>query len=192
MSSERRGSLLISTERDGRDSERLAVETLGWSGTLIKDITLFGSQVSVLVHVDEEAHAVRQQRDLPPVTDRTSVALWEWPEVTAPPPVIRLSAFMAASSRWQRGMRAVSGFAGFASTVLLLPQDTSPPESCQATAERYGVWVVRIGRSGATVEQQGRIGPVATARPTTVTRWTEELLYAHLIRDGLVEASPAR
>ncbi|NBH06019.1 hypothetical protein [Amycolatopsis sp. SID8362] len=190
MSSERRGGLLIPT--DGESAEELAVQVLGWQGSLVKDITLFGSRVSVLARVDEEAHAFRQQTNTPPITDRASVALWEWPELTAPPSVVALSAVMATGARWQQGMKAVSGFAGFSSTVLLLTQDTPAPTSCLADAERYGVWVVRAGSSDTVVEHQGRVGPVATARPTTVTRWTEELVYARLIEDGLVEASPAR
>ncbi|MGW5715324.1 hypothetical protein ACWEVP_04095 [Amycolatopsis sp. NPDC003865] len=192
MSSERRGGLLISADRDGEALEELAVQVLGWRGSLIKNITLFGSRVSVLAQVDEEAHAFRQRTNTPPVTERASVALWEWPELTAPPSAVTLSAVLATGSRWQQGLKAVSGFAGFSSTVLVLPQDTPAPRSCLADAERYGVWVVRGSSSGAVVEHQGRVGPVATARPTTVTRWTEELVYARLIEDGLVEASPAR
>lgn len=192
MSSERRGGLLIHADRDSEAPEERALHVLGWSGSLVRNITLFGSRVSVLVQIDEEAHAFRQRTNTPPVPDRASVAIWEWPELTAPPSVVALSAVMATGSRWQQGMKVVSGFAGFSSTVLLLTQDTPAPRSCLADAERYGVWVVRAGSSDTLVEYRGRVGPVATARPTTVTRWIEELVYARLIEDGLLEASKAR
>lgn len=192
MSSERRGGLLISASCDHRDLEQLVVDALGWSGALVKDITLFGSSVSVLAHVVHEAHELRQQTNTPPVVDRPAVAMWEWPEFTAPPSAVRITAIMAISARWQSAMKAVSGFAGFSSTVLILPQDAPASSSCVAMAERYGVWVVRTGCSGAVIDHHGRVGPVATSRPTTVTRWTEELVYARLVQDGLIEASPAR
>ncbi len=191
MSSERRGGLLLPSESNCKPPEELAIDALGWQGSLVKDITLFGSRVSVLADIDEEAHSLRQQTCTPPVTDRTSVTLWEWPELTAPPSAVTLSAVMTTSTRWQHGMKAVSAFAGFSSTVLILPRDIPAPESCLTTAERYGVWVVRIDSSEAVVDHQGRLGPVTTSRPTTVTRWTEELVYARLIDDGLIEASPA-
>jgi hypothetical protein len=191
MSSERRGGLLLSTEAADRHPARLAVDGLGWDGALAPSITLFGRQVSVLALVDDEAHAVRLREGLPPVTDRTSVALWEWPELPAPPSVIKLSAIIATGSRWQTAMKAASSFAGFGSTMLVLEQDGAVPQACLTAAERYGVWVVRSRHSGVVVDHRGRVGPVASSRPTTVTRWTEELVYARLIEDGLIEPAPA-
>jgi len=192
MSSERQGGLLFSTERDSHTPEILAVDALGWPGILVKGLTLFGSRVSVLAQLDEAAHALRLRTNTPPVTDRSSVALWEWPELPAPPSAVKLSAVLAAGSRWQQGMKVVSGFAGFSSTVLVLPRDQPTPSPCLVAAERYGVWVVRADSAETVVEHRGRVGPVVTARPTTVTRWTEELVYARLIEDDLIEASPAR
>ncbi len=191
MSSERRGGLLLSTEAADRHPARTVIDDLGWDGVLASNITLFGKQVSVLALVDGEAHALRLRRGMSPVTDRTSVALWEWPELPAPPAVVSLSAVIATGSSWQSGMKAASGFAGFASTVLVLQQDEAAPQACLTAAERYGVWVLRSRCSGAIVDHRGRVGPVASSRPTTVTRWTEELVYARLLEDGLIEPAPA-
>ncbi|MFF1612925.1 hypothetical protein ACFVYA_34590 [Amycolatopsis sp. NPDC058278] len=191
MSSERRGGLLLSTEAADRHPARIAVDGLGWDGVVVPDITLFGRQVSVLALVDGEAHALRLRQGIAPVTDRTTVALWEWPELSAPPSAARLSAVIATGPRWQTGMTAVSGFAGFASTMLLLEQNDAVPRACLTAAERYGVWVLRSGRSGVVVDHRGRMGPVVSSRPTTVTRWTEELVYARILEDGLIAPAPA-
>ncbi|WP_370968618.1 hypothetical protein [Amycolatopsis sp. cg9] len=170
----------------------LAAEALDLTGALVDDITLFGRRVSIIAHVDEQAHEHRREAGFQPVIDRTSVAMWEWPEVKAPPSAVSVAAVVTSSSRWQPALSTVSGFGAFGSTVLVLPRDTPPPASCIELAERYGVWVVLASSSGVTVNHRGRTGPVPTARPTTVTKWTNEVVYARLIKDGLLEGSPAR
>lgn len=167
------------------DRTRRAVEALGWEGAVVPEIRLLGQRVSVVAAVDHDAHQERLRAGNGPVIDRMSVALWEWPDMQAPAPVVRLIGILAEGSRWQRVMGASGGFIGFCSTAIVLRQRHAPNPHCLLTAQLHGVAVVRSSDDGdVELVQQGRTGPTPAARPTTVSRWLEEIVYARLLQDG--------
>ena len=54
-------------------------------------------------------------------------------------------------------------------------------------AHYYGIAVLHRSRDGdVTLLQEGRCGPVATARPTSISRSVEELVYQAILNRGLV------
>jgi hypothetical protein len=124
-----------------------------------------------------------------------SVALWEWPEHQAamPPAAVALRGVVARGTRWQRALAAAGGFVGFCSTAIVVEQSRDPNEHCLVTAHLYGVAVLRMtpNKGVPVLVQPGREGPVDTARPSTLSRWVEELVYAQLIDDGVITASTA-
>jgi hypothetical protein len=158
-------------------------------------MTLFGQRVAVVAEVDQQAHEQRKASGWRPVTDRMSVALWEWPEHQAemPPSVIALRGVVAYGTRWQRALAAAGGFVGFCSTAIVVEQGHDPNEHCLVTAHLYGVAVLRMAPSDGipVLVQAGREGPVETARPSSLSRWVEELVYARLLDDGALTASRA-
>jgi len=170
-----------------------AAAALGWDGAVADDMTLFGQRVAVVAKVDRHAHQQRVVSGWGPVTDRMSVALWEWPEHQAvmPPSAVALRGVVARGTRWQRTLAAAGGFVGFCSTAIVVEQNHQPNQHCLMTAHMYGVAVLRMkpNEGVPVVVQAGRNGPVDTARPSLLSRWVEELVYAHLLDRGVITAS---
>jgi hypothetical protein len=181
----------VSPSLDQAGVVRAAVGALGWEGQLIERIRLFGQQVAVTAAVDAQAHQLRVARGWGPVTDRMSVALWQWPEYrdTMPPTAVKLIGVLARGQRWQRVLAAAGGFVGFSSTAMLLQSKSAPNQHCLMTAHLHGVAVLHAPTTGgieqAILLQPGRQGRVPTARDSTVSRWVEEVVYERLLADGL-------
>jgi hypothetical protein len=169
-----------------------AVTSMGWGGVVIGDMTLFGQRVMVVAEVDARAHEERVASGWAPVTDRMSVALWDWPEHrdSMPPSAVSLRGVIARGQRWQRALAAAGGFVGFCSTAIMLDQEREPNQHCLMTAHLRGVAVLTLSRHGEApvLAQAGRVGPVETARPSALSRWVEELVYARLLAGGLPTA----
>jgi hypothetical protein len=170
-----------------------AAMVLAWDGVVVEDMRLFSQRVTVVAKIDQDAHQSRIASGWAPVTDRMSIALWKWPEhqATMPPSAVSLSGVIARGKRWQRVLAAAAGFVGFCSTAIMLEQEHAPNQHCLITAHLDGVAVVRagVGPQDVVLVQAGRQGPVPTARPSTVSRWVEELVYQRLIEDGVLSAS---
>lgn len=190
---ERLGRLVAAHPAGASSTVAQACAAVGWTGAVAEEMELFGQRVAVAAAVDEQAHAERVASGWEPVTDRMEVALWQWPQqhATTPPSAVALRGVLARGGRWQRVLAAAGGFAGFAATAMLLEQDNPPNEHCLITAHWYGVAVLRGGLGGGApvLVQPGRAGPVHTARPSALTRWVEELVYARLLADGMVSVS---
>ncbi|WP_052120791.1 hypothetical protein [Amycolatopsis sp. MJM2582] len=169
-----------------------AAKVLKWPGITIDEMQLFSQRVAVVAEVDSHAHDERVASGWGPVTDRMAVALWEWEEsrATMPPAVVTLRGVIARGQRWQRVLAAAGGFVGFCSTAILLDQSHEPNQHCLMTAHMHGIAVLRSSQPGECphLAQVGRVGPVATARPSTLSRWVEELVYARLLDDDLLTA----
>jgi hypothetical protein len=168
-----------------------AATVLGWDGPVVDGMPLFGHRVAVAAEVDHRAHEQRVASGWGPVTDRMSIAMWEWPEhrESIPPTVVTVRGVMARSTRWQRAMTAASGFVGFGSTAIVVEQGHAVNDHCLVTAHHYGVAVVRVApilETEPELVQAGRVGPVETARPSSLSRWVEELVYARLLDDGIL------
>lgn len=176
--------------RPGRAWFHSAAEALAWDGLAIPDIHLFGYRVTVFAELDGEVHARRQADGWSPVIDRTTVAMWSWPENqrNAPAPAVRVKGVIASGDRWQRTVKIASRFNGFGSTAIITESGRPPTERCLLTAQFYGVGVVwHSPRASLRLASPGRVGPVPTARPTVVSRWVEELVYERALRTGLVK-----
>ncbi|WP_367127421.1 hypothetical protein [Saccharothrix sp. HUAS TT1] len=174
--------------------EAAAVE-LGWSGAVLPRLRLFEDVVSVFVELDHEVHAARCAASAGPVVDRTAVAMWSWPEYkdSAPKPAVRLGGVLAQGSRWQRSLRAAARFGGFGSTAVIVDTVRAPGEECLLNAQVRGVGVVWRSPDGEVrLVGPGRIGPVATARPTVVSRWLNEVLYERLLAEDRAPVGTGR
>jgi hypothetical protein len=165
-----------------------AASVLGWAGVVVEDMRLLGLRITVVADVDQQVHADRQASGWEPITDCTTLALWEdWPEhPMVPPSAVRLTGFLARGRRWQQAMHRAGGFVGFGSTAILLEPNSAPTPVCMMTAHYYGVGVIRSTPTGAVeLVQEGRHGPVSTARPNAISREAEELVYREILNRGL-------
>lgn len=172
-----------------------AAAALGWDGAIAEDMSLFGQRVAVVAEVDWRAHRQRVLSGQGPVTDRMSVALWEWPEyqATMPPSAVALLGVVSRGTRWQRALATAGGFVGFCSTAIVVEQNHDLNRHCLVTAHLYGVSVLRTAPNEdlPKLVQVGRNGPVATARPSLLSRWVEELVYARFLDEGVITTSSA-
>jgi hypothetical protein len=173
-----------------------AADALGWDGIVVEAMKLLGQRITVVAALDHHVHAARHATGWGPVTDRMTLALWEeWPDQypTSPPSPVRLVGFLARGRRWQQALAAAGGFVGFGSTAILLERDRMPTQLCTMTADFYGIAVVRYTERGDELDlelvQEGRCGPVPTARPTIISRWVEELVYHELLDRGVIGGS---
>jgi hypothetical protein len=145
---------------------------------------LFGSVVVVVAVLDGEVHAQRCASGWGPVTDRTEIAMWSWPENRSltPSPAVHIGGMLVRGDRWLQAIRTAAGFGGFGSTGVIVDSARGPSEQCLLTARLQGVGVVHRGRDGSlSLVDEGRAGPVSTARPTVVSRWVQELVYERLL-----------
>lgn len=182
--------------RDHQNANQVgrAAEVLGWGGVVVEDVKLLGLQITVVAEVDQQVHANRQATGWGPITDRMTLAMWEdWPEYAmVPPSAVRLTGFLARGRRWQQAMARVGGFVGFGSTAILLDPDRTPTPVCTMTAHYYGVAITQCTPNGdVDLVQEGRQGPVCTARPSAISRWAEELVYQRILDEHRAEVAPS-
>ncbi|MEU7528053.1 hypothetical protein AB0A74_20150 [Saccharothrix sp. NPDC042600] len=172
-----------------------ALGALGWAGTVLPDVELFGERVTVVASVDAEVHAQRKADGWGPVTDRTAVAMWSWPEnwSTTPRPAVRVVGVVADGRDWMRAIKTAAGFGGFGSTAVVRGGAQPPGEKVLLTAQFRGVGVVWLMPDRVVrLLSPGRVGPVSTSRPTVVSRWVEEVVYErYLAVDGSERPVPA-
>jgi hypothetical protein len=58
-----------------------AAHVLNWTGQLVTDVRLFGTSVSAVVTIDDDAHAWRRAAGCDTAQlDPMTLAMWEWPE----------------------------------------------------------------------------------------------------------------
>jgi len=180
------------TTPPGRGVAGLAAVALGWRGLVVEGVSLFGERVTIVAGVNQGAHEQRVTSGWGPVVDRMSVAmLWEWPEYRAVVSPVTVEGVLARGRRWQRALAKAGGFVGFCSTAILLDQEYEPNQHCLVTAHWYGVSVLRLAQGVPVLVQPGRDGPVETARPSALSRWVEELVYARLLQDSRITLSEA-
>lgn len=166
-----------------------AAAALGWDGVVLPPLMLLGRRVVVVAELIGSAHTQRVSTGWGPVTDRTSVSTWNWPELahTAPPPAVRLRGILAPARHWRTGLTAAVPFGGLCATALLLPADVARGARCLREADRFGPAVVAtaglsdVDPDAVDVVQAGRPGPLPSARPTPVSRWVHEVVYEQLL-----------
>jgi hypothetical protein len=168
-----------------RFAPQVATE-LGWDGTVLQPMTVLGRRVIMVAELLLDIHHDRTVRGWGPVTDRVSVATWEWPELahTAPAPAVRIRGVIASARHWRTALIAATPFAGLAPTALLLPPGPAREPDCLAQADFYGASVVATAdRDRVDLVQQGRRGRLATAGSTTISRWVHEVVYDRLVAE---------
>ncbi|RJQ73260.1 hypothetical protein D5S17_24990 [Pseudonocardiaceae bacterium YIM PH 21723] len=165
-----------------------ACELLGWSGVPLGPITLFGRTVVIAAELLTEAHAARLCFGMAPVTDRTSVATWSWPEMAefAPPRAVRITGVLALSPHWRTALISAVPFARFAKTAMVLPDTMLGSDdylaNCLIRARQYGVSVVTADTDGfVDLALPGREEPVAPLPSDSAVRWAHEVVYEKLL-----------
>lgn len=168
-----------------------AARVLSWPGIVLPRVRAFGDVITVVAELDDEVHAERMRSGWGPVTDRTTIEMWSWPENAdiRPSAAMRVVGVLVSGGRWQRNLKIASSYGGFGSTALITESARNPPENCLLNAHYRGVGVVWRPRDGNTVlASPGRVGPVPTARPTVISRWFEELVYEIALTTGKIPA----
>ena len=166
-----------------------AVAVLGWDGVLLPPILLLGRRVVVVAELLGSAHSRRIATGWAPVTDRTSVSTWHWPEVAhlVPPPAVRLHGLVAPARHWRTGLTAAGPFTGLCATAMLLPADIARDTQCLRQADRFGSTVVataggsEVDCDAVDVVQAGRAGPIPSTQPPAISRWVHEVVYEQLL-----------
>ena len=166
-----------------------AVTVLGWDGAVLPPVLLLGRRVVVVAELDGLAHSQRIATGWAPVTDRTSVSTWHWPEMAhlVPPPAVQLRGLVAPARHWRTGLAAAGPFTGLCATAMLLPADVARDAQCLRQADRFGPTVVAtagvsdVDPDAVDVVQPGRPGPMPCTRPPVVSRWVHEVVYEQLL-----------
>jgi hypothetical protein len=170
-----------------------AVTALGWTGLAVPGVALLGTRVTLVVSVDAAAHAARADAGAGPMLDIDTLAIWEWPESAAPPPVVALVGALigtpvgapAAPATWRRAAAAGRRWAPFTATAIHLAGPASP--LCRLECGYAGIAVV----VGPDLVLPGRAGRAWGARRRALDRWVEEWVYRRLLSDGVLTASQA-
>lgn len=169
-----------------RFAPQVAAE-LGWDGTVLQPMTVLGRRVIIVAELLLDVHDDRTRRGWGPVTDRTSVATWAWPELAhvAPEPAVRIRGVIGSARHWRTALIAATPFAGLAPTALLLPPGPARQTDCLAQAQYYGASVVATTDDDRVdLVQQGRRGRLATAGSITISRWVHEVVYDRLVAEA--------
>lgn len=166
-----------------------AVAVLGWDGVVLPLVRLLGRRVVVVAELVGPAHSQRIATGWAPVTDRTSVSTWHWPEMAhlVPPPAVRLRGLVAPARHWRTGLTATGPFTGLCATAMLLPADIARDVQCLRQADRFGPTVVAtagvsdVDPDAVDVVQAGRPGPMPSTRLPVLSRWVHEVVYEQLL-----------
>ncbi|WP_298181361.1 hypothetical protein [Saccharomonospora sp.] len=172
---------------DPADLAERAVPLLGWQGTVLPQLTLFGRRVFVVARLRPEAHAERIATGMRPVTDRATVATWTWPELwgVAPPPAVRIAGVLAVARHWRTGMAATVPFARYGEAAVVLPTAATMShdyvDNCLPKARTHGLGVV-------AADEEARLDLDLTCGDDRITlgedevwRWVHEVAYEQLL-----------
>ncbi len=167
-----------------------AAGALGWDGVVLPPMVMLGRRVVAVANLIADVHQRRISSGWGPVTDRVSVSTWDWPEMRhlVPAPAVELSGIIAPARHWRTGLTGAAPFAGLCPTALLLPAHIARNVECLTHAEYYGPTVLAaagphdVDPEAVDVVHAGRSRAVATAQPTTITRWIYEMVYDRLLQ----------
>ncbi|MGH3830362.1 MAG: hypothetical protein ACRDRS_07890 [Pseudonocardiaceae bacterium] len=170
-----------------------AVGALGWSGVVLPPMVLLGRRVVAVASLLDDVHERRVNSGWEPVTDRVSIATWDWPELSrhTPAPAVRLSGIIAPARHWRTGLTSAAPFAELCPTALLLPAPIARNVECLRHAEHHGPTVLAAAGphdadpEAVDVVHAGRAHPLTTTPPTATARWVQEMIYDRLLA-GLV------
>lgn len=160
---------------DEPTSVRASAAALGWPGTTLTPVTLFGCSFRPVVAVDAELHHERLRTEVGPQFDEDLLVIWEWPESQAPvSPVTLLGALFVVEGSWRRSLAQARRWNAFGPTALV-------DRTGLASADEWCRWecgfasVGLLDTSGpepaVVVGTEDRAGPIGRV---VADRWVEE------------------
>jgi hypothetical protein len=169
-----------------------AATAMGWDGVVLPPMMLLGRRVVAVAHLVEDAHQSRVSTGWRPVTDRTSVSTWDWPEMRhlVPPAAVALRGIIAPARHWRTGLTGAAPFAGLCPTALLLPAHIARNVECLSHAEYYGPTVLAaagphdVDSEAVDVVHVGRSRALEPIQLTATSRWIYEMVYDRLLALG--------
>lgn len=167
-----------------------SVRALGWEGVVLPAATVLARRVVVVADLLAEVHEQRIASGWSPVTDRTTVSTWHWPEMEhlVPPSAVRLRGVLAPARHWRTGLAGTAPFAGLCATAMLLPSHIARDPECLNHAAQYGPSVVAaagphdLDQEAVDVVQAGHRTATAALQSKGVGRWVQEVVYDRLLR----------
>ncbi|MFB9430296.1 hypothetical protein [Streptoalloteichus tenebrarius] len=174
-----------------------AAELLGWRGVVLPPMSLLGRRVVPVAELLPDRHAERLCWGVGPVTDRTAVSTWVWPEMLGrvPPPAVRLVGVLAPARHWRTALTSAVPFARLCSSATVLPSAVTVAEDYVTNgmlrSRLYGVAVLTADPDGAVglelpgPAEEDRVIDVDLATSSAV-RWMHEVLY-----DRVLATTPA-
>jgi hypothetical protein len=160
---------------------RSAVDMLGWGGSILVELDLFGSRLLVAAAPVDDEIARRVSEHLSPVVDpwlfRCRADL-DTAFLSRPSPV-RILGAMAARQRWPAARKAASMFTAFGPRVAALP-----PQACRASAltEAAVTGIGVLSMDGDTATALALPGRPTVAKRTHVHRLVEETVWDAISR----------
>jgi hypothetical protein len=172
---------------------RLAAEALQWDGEVLGGVTYFGTTMSVVVMIDRDAHARRQELGVArPIVDADTLAMWEWPDCQGafPPTVLSIVGVLSHCGHdVEDRVRTARKWRGFTASAVVVANERAMTEDMRLECAYSGIGVVSQHLERADVVLVGSAGRRAPARRTTVDRWLEEQLYRQVLaRPDLADA----
>lgn len=164
-----------------------AAARLDWTGVVLPEVTMLGRKVCVVARLRTDVHAERIAVGAGPVTDRTTVATWTWPEfsATAPEPAAEIVGVLAVARHWRTAMASAVPFARYGDAALVLPSSAvltkDYVDNCLPRARSYGMAIVSAD-ADALVEKdlEGRSERLVLPEDA-VSRWINEVVYEQLL-----------
>lgn len=160
---------------------------LGWEGVVLPQMSLFGRRVFIVAALRAEAHAERIAIGVGPVTDRTAVATWMWPELAAvaPPAAVRVTGVLAVARHWRTGLAATVPFSGCGEAALVLPSSVTLShdyiDNCLPRARAHGVGVVAADEEAvAHLDLASRVD-IDPFGENAISRWVNEMAYEQFL-----------
>lgn len=168
-------------------SAAASASVLRLPGVVLAPSRLLGRKVAVVAELIPDAHAERLAHGHTPMTDRTTVSTWVWPETRdrVPPVAVRVNGVLAVSRHWRTAMASVAPFTRFTSTAIVVPASAVGTHdywvNCVFHARELGVNILAVEADGAVrLVWTGR-SPEEPAPLTAAMRVAHELVYERLL-----------
>jgi len=166
-----------------------AAAQLGWKGVVLPEVTMLGRRVCVVAQLRTDVHAERIAVGIGPVTDRTTVATWTWPEFagTAPAPAADIIGVLSVARHWRTAMAATVPFSRYGEAAMVLPTPTPTVlsedyvDNCLPRARSFGLSVVSADPEAAVaLDLEGTRERILLTQDA-VWRWVNEMVYEQLL-----------
>lgn len=164
-----------------------AADRLGWTGAVLPEMTFFGRRVHVVAELLPDVHAERICLGHEPVTDRTAVSTWVWPEFAGlvPEQAVRIVGVISVARHWRTGLACSVPFLRYCDAATVLPTPAVLTDdylvNCLPRARAYGVSILSA-ESGPKVDLDlpGRGDRLFTGFDANY-RWLGEIAYERLL-----------